>query len=316
MLARQGELGRARLGFGTSGLGSRVGRRKALRLLEAAYDAGIRHFDTAPPYGAGEAEAIMGEFLRSNPAGVTVTTKFGLEPPARSFATRAKLVTGRWLLSMAPALKRNRPGGATVAPVSAAVSPISLRRSLDRSTAALGRPPEALLLHEQPWDRWTPALTEEIEDLRVAKQIGAWGWAPAAGELPSLVSERLPGQVVQVADQDWSALQASRPSGRLVVTHSVFDRQRQAVLQRLAAEPSFVVQCSAALELDAGARRRMGRLFLQAAMERNRDGTVLFSSTDEGTIRRNAALQQRPEFTTDQVSILSTLLQQNATRAT
>ena len=34
----------------------------SLRLLEAAYDAGIRHFDVAPMYGYGEAESCLGEF--------------------------------------------------------------------------------------------------------------------------------------------------------------------------------------------------------------------------------------------------------------
>lgn len=51
-----------------------------LRLLEAAFDQGIRHFDTAPLYGMGLAEEVLGRFARSRRGDITITTKFGLAP--------------------------------------------------------------------------------------------------------------------------------------------------------------------------------------------------------------------------------------------
>ena len=59
------------IGFGCSSLTS-VGRKKALRLLESAFDVGIRHFDVARYYGYGEAEGILGTFIKSRRAQVTV----------------------------------------------------------------------------------------------------------------------------------------------------------------------------------------------------------------------------------------------------
>ena len=47
-------------------------------MLGAAYDAGIRHFDVARSYGYGDAEGVVGEFLRGCSEQVTVTSKFGL----------------------------------------------------------------------------------------------------------------------------------------------------------------------------------------------------------------------------------------------
>ncbi|HBO81473.1 MAG TPA: aldo/keto reductase, partial [Cupriavidus sp.] len=44
-----------RLGFGGSGIMGALDRRQSLSMLRAAYDAGVRHFDTAPMYGYGEA---------------------------------------------------------------------------------------------------------------------------------------------------------------------------------------------------------------------------------------------------------------------
>ena len=60
-----------------------MGRRESVAMLEAAFDAGIRHFDVAPMYGFGQAEGCLGEFLGRHRADVTVTTKYGI-PPAKN----------------------------------------------------------------------------------------------------------------------------------------------------------------------------------------------------------------------------------------
>lgn len=70
-----------RVGLGTAplaGLFSAVGARQAEETLRAAWDAGVRYFDTAPHYGAGLAEERLGGFLAGRPrAEVTVSTKVG-----------------------------------------------------------------------------------------------------------------------------------------------------------------------------------------------------------------------------------------------
>jgi len=45
------------LGFGTATLGREVNEDDSLRLLDAAFELGIRHFDTAEAYGGGNAQA-------------------------------------------------------------------------------------------------------------------------------------------------------------------------------------------------------------------------------------------------------------------
>lgn len=93
------------LGFGTSSLMGKLNKTESLRLLEVAYDNGIRHFDTAPPYGYGEAEAVLGAFLRTHPD-ATVATKFGLywpKGPSLLFTRGKQLV--RPLLRAFPALR-------------------------------------------------------------------------------------------------------------------------------------------------------------------------------------------------------------------
>lgn len=69
------------LGFGGApigGLFARVDDDTAAGALAAAWDCGIRYFDTAPHYGIGQSERLAGEFLRRQPRGrFTLSTKVG-----------------------------------------------------------------------------------------------------------------------------------------------------------------------------------------------------------------------------------------------
>ena len=70
-----------RLGFGTAPLGglyAPVTDEAALRTIDAAWQAGVRFFDTAPLYGHGLAETRLGEALASRPRdSFVLATKVG-----------------------------------------------------------------------------------------------------------------------------------------------------------------------------------------------------------------------------------------------
>ena len=69
------------LGFGGVPLGElfeKVSEAQAQMTLQAAWDVGIRYFDTAPLYGYGKSEHRIGRFLREQPPGEFVlSTKVG-----------------------------------------------------------------------------------------------------------------------------------------------------------------------------------------------------------------------------------------------
>lgn len=77
-------LGRAglevtRLSFGAAtqgGLFEAVSEESARAVFQVAWDAGIRHFDTAPWYGYGQSEARLGAFLKDK-SGYTLSSKVG-----------------------------------------------------------------------------------------------------------------------------------------------------------------------------------------------------------------------------------------------
>ena len=87
-------LGLGRLGYGAAAVGNlyrAVDDESARQLLDAAWDAGIRYYDTAPHYGLGLSERRLGEMLQRRPREeFVVSTKVGrlLVPDPDSAARR------------------------------------------------------------------------------------------------------------------------------------------------------------------------------------------------------------------------------------
>jgi aryl-alcohol dehydrogenase-like predicted oxidoreductase len=71
-----------RLAFGTGSLHHLTSSRARQQLLGAAWEQGIRHFDTAPLYGHGLAERELGLFARGRREHVLLASKFGIPPVA------------------------------------------------------------------------------------------------------------------------------------------------------------------------------------------------------------------------------------------
>jgi D-threo-aldose 1-dehydrogenase len=70
-----------KLGFGTAGIGDlaeKLAEDQAQDILAAAWDGGIRYYDTSPFYGHGKSEHRLGHFLRQQPRSeFVVSTKVG-----------------------------------------------------------------------------------------------------------------------------------------------------------------------------------------------------------------------------------------------
>jgi Aldo/keto reductase family len=71
-----------RLGLGCGRLNGGGDRAMSVRLIHTALDLGIRYFDTAPPYGLGASESVLGDALKGRPEVVAIATKAGLARPA------------------------------------------------------------------------------------------------------------------------------------------------------------------------------------------------------------------------------------------
>ncbi|MFC1421078.1 aldo/keto reductase [Streptacidiphilus cavernicola] len=172
---RTAELGRSRptavteLGLGTAplaGLFTPVGADEAAACVDAAWESGIRYFDTAPHYGIGLSERRLGAALRGRPRdSYTLSTKVGrlLEPVAEP--TGDDLANG----FAVPATHRRVWD----------FSADGVRRSIDDSLARLGLDRIDIVYLHDPDDHGPQALAEAypaLEQLRaegVVRAIGA-----------------------------------------------------------------------------------------------------------------------------------------------
>ena len=75
------------IGFGTWGLSGKdygfISAKKSKNLILKSVNSGIKFFDTAPLYGNGKVEKILGEAIKENKGlrkKITICTKFGLLP--------------------------------------------------------------------------------------------------------------------------------------------------------------------------------------------------------------------------------------------
>jgi hypothetical protein len=165
-----------RLGFGCGRLKGGADKANALRLVHAALDLGIRHFDTAPPYGLGTSEAVLGEALKGRQEAITVFTKAGLARPASPGLMQTARAIVKPLANSIPGLRQAVLKGMAHRAAPANFNPDFIAQSFETSLRLLQREQvDGLLLHEaQPTDMLAPL--KPLLDRCVAKgQLGAYG---------------------------------------------------------------------------------------------------------------------------------------------
>ena len=176
-----------RVGFGCSRLFGRSEFKASARLIEAALEAGIRHFDTAPLYGAGDSERVVGE-VTAGMRDVTITTKAGYaRPTGRRRGDDLRSLYRRYarpVLSRFPSVKSRLLGlaagkkTASVAPPEpkARLAPAEVLRQLEESLQCLRRDRvEIYLLHEPDRFELTPELEGCFRELQSRGLVGAFG---------------------------------------------------------------------------------------------------------------------------------------------
>lgn len=134
-----------RLGLGCATFVSKgrgVAEEEAVAILEAAYGAGIRFFDTAHMYGAGRSEELIGEVLADRRASLTLCTKGGVH------------------LRVPTDVATMEPDSSTPA----------LRRQLEQSLGRLQTEHVDLFLLHQPDPRRSPE--EQMESLATIREEG------------------------------------------------------------------------------------------------------------------------------------------------
>jgi len=182
----------SQIGFGCARLYGGVELNASAKIIDAALDAGIRHFDTAPCYGSGWSERALGELL-VGVENITIATKFGIPRPSElmppSIGRQLYRRYGKFALSKVPRLKaRILRASKSLSPVSGQTSNSNLERrflnsgeierEIELSLNALRRDHiDLFLIHEPDQFHIDDTAIELLQDLKRQGLVRAIGLA-------------------------------------------------------------------------------------------------------------------------------------------
>jgi hypothetical protein len=271
-------------------------RRGRQRILAEAFERGVRHFDVARMYGLGAVESELGRFVVGRRDEVLIATKFGLDPsgPARRLApyqAPARAAVAR-LPSLRAAIKRR--DGTLHEP--RRYDGAKARASLEKSLRELGTDyVDLFFLHDPgPGDSVdVEGLGETLEQLRDAGYIRAWGLSGDPEPCLPLRDAFRPPLTMQLRDEIFSPAVARFEWDPAPITFGVLARPLDRIVAYVASSGERRRRWAEDVGEDCASPDVVARLLLQDALDRNRDGTVLFSSSRPERIGAAVAAAQR-----------------------
>lgn len=285
-----------RLCYGTSKLFRLHSSRERQRLLDAAFDAGIRHFDTARSYGLGDAEREVGQFVRRHRGKVTVGTKFGIQISRAGRLFKPVQQVARRVLGLLPALRKRivRPSSNLVAPHSFDVP--TARASLETSLRVLDIPCiDILFLHAPTIDSGLSAdLADFLSAARARGEIRTWG---LSGPVPDIlpVKNAFPALAPVLQYECTALLRPGLPNVHgPQITFAPFTNALERISDILAASPAAAAAWRRDIDLPADPSTIAG-LLLAEAIHPPTDHPVVFSTTRVDHLQRLVEAAYNPQ---------------------
>lgn len=284
-----------RIAFGCGGLGGSTGWKPSRRLLAAAWDAGIRHFDVAPSYGFGEAERFLGRAIKEFGSTATVTTKVGIGRGSRPGPV-GQLVrnAARVGLAAVPGLRRKLGNKMRAAAPRGQFETGFVRASVEESLRALGRDHiDVLLLHEAVESDLSQELLDLLTRLQQEGKIGAAGVGSRIESLQAM-SWPLPPPLA-TAQGAWrlDGHHLAALPGVAINRHGVVHNlpQLRAILQ---SNPAFAAEVSERTSLRCTEPEGAVDLLIALALSEAPDGMVIAQSRDANRVAQLARAREMP----------------------
>ena len=287
------------LGFGCATLFRASDPAQRSRLLHAAYDAGIRHFDVAPMYGLGRAEPELGNFTRTHRSEVTIATKFGIRPTLTARGLAYAQRPARRIFESKPSIRDQARAQAAVQSrllyEKSGYDASGARRSLQRSLRALKTDyVDVLLLHDPlPGSVRSDEVFSFLEDARAVGLIRSWGIAgtpETTGEFARSFP-RIP--VLQLPDDIFVQSLRRAPAGSAFITFGVIGQALARIVHHVRSDESTSSRWKGIIGVDCGDPDVTSYFLLRSALQANSSGVVLFGATQLSHIRTAATALEK-----------------------
>lgn len=268
------------LGFGTPAfmaIDSAAGRE---RLFDRLVDQGVTHFDTARYYGYGQAERIVGQLIRTRRNALSVTTKFGIQPP-QLLRSGAVQTIGRYVLGRLPRLRAILSRQAQAATTRGSFTPAEARQSLEESLRALATPYIDLVLLHEPTrsDALSDDLVAFLQDRVAAGDIRAFGCGGAFAEIKAIAQDPARRyEYLQFEDNPRCPNRTELASDRRALTFGSIGRLPVDLAARFQSDPETLRRTNDRVGIDCASASTIAKLLVRAAVERNSGGVTLFSA--------------------------------------
>jgi D-threo-aldose 1-dehydrogenase len=290
----------SRLGFGLSSIAGSGDFSHQQRLIKTAIDCGVTHFDTAPYYGGGDSEKILGKILATCPEKVTIATKYGLAPIGRGKTGSLIRSTLRPIFRRIRYLKSvaSNVGSWIYSPHQIQIGKSALLASLDESIKYLCRPVDIFLLHDASSS--TAANPEVLEALTQARSSSMISVAGISGSPEDIQLAILKYPEVYAVAQLENSLPRPAPVSNLstfgakIITHRAIQGGLNDLLKMFETQPGFKQIWLRDIGIDPASSEALAGVLIELALSENPGGTVLFSTIHAGRIKKTAAILQTP----------------------
>jgi D-threo-aldose 1-dehydrogenase len=302
--AKQRDIGK--VGFGTTALLSLTGERERQDLLHAAFDAGITHFDTAPYYGYGEAEKILGRFIKDRRDRVTITTKFGIQPPLLAGGGSLAGAVKRVVKNLGPVRKLlARQAGKMVQ--RGAFGAADAQKSLEASLLSLQTDHiDVYLMHEAGPDDTSEELLAFLREKQRQGIIGRFGLGSEFGKIQEMPTTHPDFTGVMQFENSVMRpnLERATAAGTQVffITHGALGGSFRELRAAMESDQGLRARGFEVLGADSSQPEILAAAMLAWAAQANPAGTVLFSSSRSGNLRANVQALRGGAFTAEQLA--------------
>jgi hypothetical protein len=266
------------IGFGCSHVTGGFEARSNVRLLRLVYDLGVRHFDTAPLYGHGTSEDVIGSAFRGDRHKIIIASKVGIPhgelsqgkqivrlaaSPVRRWAPQLSKLAARQIYPTAPRTDFSVP---------------FVQRSLEKSLTKLKTDyVDILILHEVQRDDITDELLSQLQSFVQQGKVRRIGLGTSVRSMKEI---RAAGLEFDVYQRPWSVLTPDEDlfADRYQIFHGSILNGLEVVTKKLNVDVEARQRVQELCELECRSPEDVAKLLLLGAVSANPHGIVLFSS--------------------------------------